>query len=213
MSSTAFPTLWGLSEVSKSYSTPPSENWDLTKLNFMFQRLGMTLDPEHHIVVRAFNLRDQKAIEALEIRSGCPNETFTIVKHAQCYVNRSVQDYFVLQSPGSVFSSERLKLLREGIDQRFFLPAAVKDGELCFFAPDMIHVKFAFGKKESDIEHWASELGLVYHPHNLFLNRDYDSAVVHLNKEQNIVSAFEQIIVHHDIDSVKLHELPDPEYD
>ncbi|MBS0606553.1 MAG: hypothetical protein JSR57_06360 [Verrucomicrobia bacterium] len=211
MSSAILPVRYGLTDGKTCVPIPLSENWKSEKVDSMFHRLGELSCVEDQIVVRAFNLSDQKEIEALATSFPPSKETFTIVKHSQCYVNRLIQDYYVLKCSVSVFSSERLKLLRDRIDQRFFFPAAIKNEALSFFAPDMMHVEFTHEMTESVIQNWAEQLGMVYYPHRHSAAL-YKSAVVHLSSAHSLVSAFEGVHSLPEIASVRLHELPDPEY-
>ncbi|MBS0649560.1 MAG: hypothetical protein JSR93_00215 [Verrucomicrobia bacterium] len=211
MCSAIIPARYGLSDGKTYLPIPLCENWKSEKVDSIFQSLVGLSCAEDHIVIRAFNLTDQKAIEDLETSSHPSKETFAIVKHSQCYVNRSIQDYFVLKCSVSVFSSERLNELRERIDQRFFLPAAIRNETLSFFARDMMHVEFTHKRTESVIQNWAGQLGLVYYPHMHSID-DYNSAVVHLSSTQSLVHVIEQVRLLPEIASVQLHELPDPEY-
>ncbi|MBS0653562.1 MAG: hypothetical protein JSR39_08600 [Verrucomicrobia bacterium] len=211
MSATIYPAGVKLPDGHTISSLPLSKNWDLSQVESLFQQLGGFECSDDHIVVRCFTWSDRKKIEALAASSHLPKETFSIVKHSQCYVNRSTRDYLVLSCSKPVFSSEGLSLLRETIDQHFFLPAAVKGSDLRFFAPDILHVDFNCEWPESDIENWAGRLGLSYYPHCLSCS-GYKSAVVYLSGGNDIVSAFEQIQRLPEIASVRLHELPDPEF-
>ena len=211
MCSAIIPVRYGLSDGKTYLPIPLCENWKSEKVDSIFQSLGGLSCAEDHIVIRAFNLSDQKAIEDLETTSHPSKETFSIVKHSQCYVNRSIQDYFVLKCSVSVFSSERLKQLRDRIDQRFFFPAAIRNETFSFFAPDMMHVEFTHEFTELVIQNWGERLGMVYYPHQHSTGL-YNSAVFHLSRAQSLVHVVEQVRSLPEIASVRLHEIPDPEY-
>lgn len=211
MSATIYAAGAKLPDGHTTSSLPLSKNWDLSEVDSLFQRLGGFAGSDHQIVVRCFTRSDQNKIEALASSSHLPKETFSIVKHSQCYVNRSTRDYFVLSCSKSDFFSEGLSILRKGIDQNFFLPAAVKGSDQRFFAPDILHVEFNCEWPESDIENWAGRLGLSYYPHCISRSA-YKSAVVYLTGGNDIVTAFEEIQRLPEVASVRLHELPDPEF-
>ncbi len=204
------PTYSPIVDSRTSVPPPLPKNWDGQEVDSLFHELGGFVRSDNQIVIRSFGITNNQRIEELVTSSHPSREIFIIVKHAQCYVNRSIQDYFIVYCSTPVLSSVRLRILREQIHHNLFLPAAVKGKELCYFAPDMLHVQFKREYSESDIENWVQKLDLIYYPHRQ-LGSKYKTAVVHLTENQNIVSVYERIQCLHESVSVQLHELPNSE--